>query len=399
VARFLFVVPPLDGHVHPTVALGRELVRRGHRVAWTGYPDRLAPLLAPEMELIPLGGDAAGHTAEDLEARSQGLRGVAALEFLWQDFLLPLTTAMLDGVEAAAAAFGPDVLIVDQQAFAGAMVARRHHLPWVTSATTSAELVDPFAMLPKVGEWVRRGLIDLQVELGISRETATQGDLRFSEHLVIAYTTEALAGTPTLPDGSGPVLMVGPSISRSPAEDTRNRTSGFPMSWFDGEGPRVLVTLGTVNAPAGGRFFGVVVEALADSPVRAVVVAPEGVVRNAPANVLVQPFVPQLAVLDHVDAVVSHAGHNTVCESLAKGLPLVVAPIRDDQPIVADQVVRAGAGVRVRFGRVGAAELRAAIDAVLGDQSYRIAASAVQRSFAQAGGAPAAAERLNTLVS
>ena len=43
---------------------------------------------------------------------------------------------------------------------------------------------------------------------------------------------------------------------------------------------------------------------------------------------------------------VTHGGHNTVCEALAHGLPLVVAPIRDDQPTVAAQVVQAGAGVR-----------------------------------------------------
>jgi UDP:flavonoid glycosyltransferase YjiC (YdhE family) len=95
---------------------------------------------------------------------------------------------------------------------------------------------------------------------------------------------------------------------------------------------------------------------------------------------------------------VCHGGHNTVCESLAEGLPLVLAPIRDDQPIVADQVVRAGAGVRVRFGRVGAAELREAITAVLDDPRYRAAAAVIQRSFRDAGGAAAAADAIDALL-
>ena len=35
-SRVLFVVPPFLSHVQPTVAIGAELVRRGHAVAWTG---------------------------------------------------------------------------------------------------------------------------------------------------------------------------------------------------------------------------------------------------------------------------------------------------------------------------------------------------------------------------
>jgi UDP-glucoronosyl and UDP-glucosyl transferase len=58
---------------------------------------------------------------------------------------------------------------------------------------------------------------------------------------------------------------------------------------------------------------------------------------------------PQLRPLKHVDAVVCHAVHNAVCETLACGLPLVAAPITNDQPVVAQQVVDPGAGIRLRF--------------------------------------------------
>jgi UDP:flavonoid glycosyltransferase YjiC (YdhE family) len=94
---------------------------------------------------------------------------------------------------------------------------------------------------------------------------------------------------------------------------------------------------------------------------------------------------------------VSHGGHNTVCEALAHGLPLVVAPIRDDQPIIAQQVTDAGAGVRVRFGRVRTAELGDAIRTVLDDPSYAAAARRVRDSFAAAGGATTAADHLEKL--
>jgi MGT family glycosyltransferase len=115
-------------------------------------------------------------------------------------------------------------------------------------------------------------------------------------------------------------------------------------------------------------------------------------------HILFAGHVPQLALLPHMSAVVCHGGHNTVCEALAHGLPLVVTPMRDDQPIIAQQVATAGAGIRLRFDRLGATELRDAVRAVLDDPSYRAAAATVRDSFTAAGGAVTAADRLEELL-
>ncbi|MFC0845134.1 hypothetical protein ACFH04_15630 [Streptomyces noboritoensis] len=37
-SRFLFVVPPLTGHINPAAAVAAELTARGHEVAWAGRP-------------------------------------------------------------------------------------------------------------------------------------------------------------------------------------------------------------------------------------------------------------------------------------------------------------------------------------------------------------------------
>lgn len=386
-SRFLFVVPPLTGHTNPTLAVGRELRQRGHQVAWTGHANIIGPLLDAEAELIPVGDDPDDDLIEAAKQLSQGLRGAAALQFLWEGFLLPLGASMVAGVESAVAAFGPDVLVVDQQAIAGALVAQRHGIAWATSATTSAELVDPFALLPMVGEWVAEHLRQFQRRFGV----AEGGDLRFSDELVLAFTTSALAG----PQRRFPphYRFVGPSLGARPAG------VDFPWDWLDPVRQHVLVSLGTINAPAGRRFLTEAVGALATmaEQVQAVVVGPPDLVGDPPANVLIREFVPQLALLPHIDAVVTHAGHNTVCESLAHGIPLVVAPIRDDQPIVAQQVADAGAGIRVKFGRVRAGELGQAVAEVLSEPSYRGAARRLRASFAAAGGAAAAADALAAL--
>jgi MGT family glycosyltransferase len=161
----------------------------------------------------------------------------------------------------------------------------------------------------------------------------------------------------------------------------------------------VLVSPGTCNREAGRRFFATVVTTAAPlaGRLQAILVAPPDHLGPVPHHVLVREFVTHLDLLAHLDAVVSHAGHNTVCETLAHGVPLVVAPIRDDQPVIARQVTDSGAGVRVRFGRASATELRDAITSVLDDPSYRAVARRVQASFTAAGGAPAAADYLEKL--
>lgn len=390
-SRFLFVVPPLTGHVNPTVAVANELTGRGHAVAWTAHPAIVRPLLPDGADLLPVGADLPDDVVDAVATRAQGLRGAAALKFLWDDFLHPLATSMVPGVEDAIERYGPDVVVVDQQAVAGAVVARQWGLRWATSATTSAEFADPLQGLPRVAEWVREGLVAFQLEQGVPESRARQGDLRFSDHLVLAFTTAALVGdTDRFPPH---YAFVGPSIG------DRQDPTPFPFDWFESDQRHVLVSLGTVNQGAGARFYRVAVEAL-DSleGVQTVVVAPDGVIDGpVPGSVLVRPRVPQVALLPHLDAVVSHAGHNTVCEALAHGVPLVVAPIRDDQPVVASQVEAAGAAVRVKFGRVQPPALAAAVTAVLDDPTYGAAARQVQASFESAGGAVAAARRLEAL--
>ncbi|WP_328610750.1 glycosyltransferase [Amycolatopsis sp. NBC_00345] len=379
-ARFLFVVPPLVGHVNPATGVAAELAARGHEVAWAGHGELLRRLAGADARVYPC-------ALPPETARPPGLKGPAALQFLWQDFLIPLADAMAPGVHAAIGAFEPDVVVADQQALAGGLIAEARGVPWVTSATTSAELLDPLAGMPKVASWVGDLLTALRSRIADGRGRA---DPRFSPHGVLAFTTRELLGAATV---AGPVWLVGPSITARPS------TSDFPWAWLDAPQPTVLVSLGTANTDAGAAFLATVAAAFAGlaGRARAVIADPGGVLGEVAPNVLVRPEVPQLPLLARVDAVLCHAGHNTVCESLWHGLPLVVAPIRDDQPIVAGQVVDAGAGLRLRFGRADAPRITTAVDAVLTDPAYRLAARRIAASFHAAGGSPAAAGHLEQL--
>jgi UDP:flavonoid glycosyltransferase YjiC (YdhE family) len=149
VSRFLFVVPPLTGHINPTVAVGGELAARGHDVAWAGHPATMRSLLPDDARIFPVIDDALDARLRAERERWLALRGAAALKFFWEDFVVPLGHAMLSGVETAISRFTPHVVVTDQQALAGAVAARRAGVAWATSASTPAELLSPLASMPR----------------------------------------------------------------------------------------------------------------------------------------------------------------------------------------------------------------------------------------------------------
>jgi zeaxanthin glucosyltransferase len=368
------VTLPLAGHANRAVALADALTARGHEVAWCGPEAYFRPLLGPEATVFGTGArlfrDQAGH-------------GIAAVKSLWRQYVIPMARFTHPAVDQAVLEYRPDVLVVDQHALAGALVAERHGLPWATLVTQAMELTRPLAALPRVDAWVRGQLASLRPG---SDDVV---DLRFSPYLVIAFTTSALTGEQSFP---GHYALVGPAVLERPGD--------FAWDLLDPARRKVLITVGTLATGLAADFYRRVAAAVGPlaGTVQAIIVGSPDLLPDPPGNVLVVPSVPMLALLPSLDVVVSHGGMNTVCEALAHGLPLILAPIRHDQPVVASQVAAAGAGIRVPFSRVRPDQLREALVKTLDDPSYRRAAMRIRDSFATASGAPAAADRLECLV-
>lgn len=384
--RFLFVVPPLTGHISPLVAVAHQLTAGGHPVVWCGDPAMIRALAGPDAAVVPC---PAGRFEPDPYGRD--LRGYAAVRYLWEDVFVPLADRCVDTVVETARRHRAEVLVSDMQALAGPLAATRLGLPWATSATTSAPLCESFTETPKVRRWLDGLLGELIARHAVAgTRRLTPGEMELSPYLVIAFTTEALFRADTAPQ----VRFVGPALDHRAGPGT-----GFPWGRLDGR-PLVVATLGTVNAAVTGRFLAACAEAfrLLSGRVQGVIADPAGVLGDgAPPGVITSRYLPVLDLAPRAAAVICHAGHNTVCETLAHGVPLVVAPIRDDQPVIAAQVVDAGAGVRLRFGRATPETIRDAVLAVLDEPGYRRAAEAVRDSFAAAGSAATAAEHLLAL--
>ncbi|MFE9424019.1 glycosyltransferase [Kitasatospora sp. NPDC006697] len=380
--RVLLVVPPLAGHVHPAIALADELAARGHQVAWAGDGPVLRGLLGPADQVISTGSRL---------FRPQGGSGTAAIRTLWEGFVLPNAKFTRRGLERAIADWRPDLLLVDQHTPMGALLAQRHGLPWISLAPSAMELGEPLERDPELAGWLPGLLRELSAQVGIP--AAAYQDPRFSPRLVLAFTGRELAGPAGLPPQ---VALVGPLLGRRPA------APDFPWERLDPDRVPVLVTLGTLAAEVAGDFHRRAAEALRPlaGRVQGIVAAPPQVLAGLPEFLIGVERFPLLDLLARTrpGAVLCHAGMNTVMESLAHGVPLVLAPIRHDQPIAADQVERAGAGLVVDFTGADPAELRRALTAVLDQPGYRAAAERISRSFPAEGGARTAVDAIEETV-
>ncbi len=162
--------------------------------------------------------------------------------------------------------------------------------------------------------------------------------------------------------------------------------------------PLVLVSLSTLNQ-GQGPLMHKVLEAIAGLPVRALVTLGPSLAAGdfkAPPNVKLEVFVPHAAVLPGVAAVVTQCGLSTVTKALAHGLPLVCIPLVADQPDNAARIVAAGAGIRLSR-RSTTAQIAAAIQRVLVEDSFREGARRMAGLMGLERGAETAADELETL--
>lgn len=390
-ARFVFIVPPLTGHVNPTLAVGTALLEAGHEVAWMSLDESLEARLPKDGKLLLITYSDDDHDKRESEQylnviTKKVVYGVDSIKFLYEEVLIPLNRHCYQGISGLLGEYQPDLVITDHELFAGAIAALKRGIPYVTSVTAPAaiQIMDE---LPKVYEWEQNQIIALQRELGLRAEKSVAS----SDLLNLVFTSKEFFGEVHLPEY---YRFVGPVIYK---RQTKTTFELEKIAQAAGAA-RILVSIGTTfNHEHKKSFFEKVISAFGGGPYTVVVVCDPLLFEEWPDNFMVQLNIPQLEVLPYMDAVVCHGGHNTVCESLSNGIPLVVIPIAYDQSHVAARVVKTGAGLRLNFNRFKAVHLQAALDEVLYNPGFKTAAMLLRDSFTAAGGTVAAAGLLVNL--
>jgi MGT family glycosyltransferase len=405
--HFGIISPPVPGHLHPFGALGRELIERGHEVTLIQVSD-----LAERAAAEGLGFAVVGESDHPLGSLGQSLsqlatlNGLAALRFTIR--AIQKTTEMIcRDAPGAIRRAKIQALVVDQTEPAGASVSEHLDLPFVTVCNALAlnrerHVPPPFtAWSYRPSRWASiRNATGYAIFDRLMRPITDVVDTyrarwklpksvgpadSFSGLAQISQQTQAF----DFPRQNLPphFQYVGPL--RRPAAKV-----DFPWDRLDGR-PLVYASLGTLQNRKQ-ELFRCFAEACAQLNLQTVLAlggeVDERFAASLPGDTIAVSYAPQREVLARASLTLTHAGLNTVLDSLSFGVPLVAVPITYEQPAIASRIRWCGAGKVVPFADVTTARLRKTIHQVLTDPTYSTNARAIQRSILEAPGVCGAAD-------
>ncbi|KAH8892909.1 putative glycosyltransferase [Thozetella sp. PMI_491] len=103
-------------------------------------------------------------------------------------------------------------------------------------------------------------------------------------------------------------------------------------------------------------------------------------------------FIPAPAASALADVLVIHGGQGTVQTAMAAGKPIVAVALQIEQQTNLDNVMNAGAGIRIQRQHWKADRIRSAVRTVLNDSSYTTRAQELSEAIESMDGATTAAE-------
>ncbi|MGA8744229.1 MAG: glycosyltransferase [Terracidiphilus sp.] len=406
---------PGTGHLNPMTALARTLQLRGHEVVIFGIADTEARVRAGGIEFCRIGmEDYPPGTLQKLDEHLARLKGFAALRFTLERVRNSARMVLRDGPKAVRTA-NVEALLVDQADFAG-NVADYLGLPWISIALIPPLVQDdrfpPFwfgwaaeqdrlsrlrnrlaiLLLSRIATPIFRDVNQKRSAWGLkpfSRSEEALSPLAQITQLPEALEFEVVGEKTTGLHYTGPFVR----SEQRPAV-------AFPWERLDGR-PLIYASMGTLQN-GSEAIFRTIAEACAGLDSQLLISLGGGLdparLGKLAGNPLVVSFAPQLEILKRAVLVITHAGLNTVLESLCEGVPLVAVPLANDQPGVAARVNARGACVVVPLHRLNAARLRKAVMLVLQDARYREAAQVLQRTIQRIDGPERAADLIEQVL-
>ena len=179
--------------------------------------------------------------------------------------------------------------------------------------------------------------------------------------------------------------------------ETSVRATDEAWSPPEHHGPLIYVSLGSLGS-ADVRLMKRLVAALARTPYHYVVSqGPQHEEYELAENMTGAEFLPQVSVLPHVDAVVTHGGNNTTTECFWHGKPMLVLPIFWDQHDNAQRVAETGFGARLPTYTFSDEQLERALSTLLLDSALRARAAAAGERLRRRSGTARAAGLIEEL--
>ena len=428
-ARFVFACWPFAGHVHPSIAIARAVRARGHEVAfYTGESVR-STVEGEGFEFLPFRKVDEKRIVALVSSEFpycsslwQQLRNARRFQAAFREWLVDTIPQQVEDLDLVLS--DRDVIVSDSS-FWGPILALRElrQIPVaVLSVTAACVLPGPEVAVwgrgapqprTKAMRWRAQMLRSILYQLSAAfRANVNAIRRRYGLANLSCSPTEYAGQMPLYLVPSAPeydyertdlpasVHYVGPCLWDK-ANDTR------PMKWLAGVGgdrPLIYVTEATVGNTEP-VLLKIAVQALRDLPVEVVITTgkqrdPAKLDLGPPAsNVRVEAYIPQSDLMPRTSVMITPGGSGGVLGALQAGVPLVIVPTEWDRPENAQRVAEAGAGIRIHPKHCTPERLRAAVQQILNDTSFRRNAQRLAGAFGRYGGPALAAQLLEDLSS
>lgn len=376
------------GDLHPYLAIGQELLRRGHRAVVATVPMFRERVEAAGLEFAPV--RAATAEAIDPELIRRVFHGRKGVEYILRELILPaLPRAYADTTLAVE---GADLLVAHPLTWATKLVAEKRGIPWVSTVLAPVSLlsvIDPprlpglellqrlvrlnllssgrrvwrlaFGLAERISRRWLRPYDELRRSLGLADGGHPMFGGGHAPGLELALFSPLFAAPQ--PDWPAQTLATGFAFFEQPFEPTP-----YLDRWLAAGSPPVIFTLGSSAVNTPGDFFRESAFAARRIGRRALLLgASPGEVPVRPGqDLFFLPYGSYAAIFPRGAAVVHQGGVGTTAEVLRAGVPMLVVPFGVDQPDNAARVVRLGVGrtlARRRYRkRLVARELRALLE-------------------------------------
>jgi len=396
-----FICLDLPGHVNPMSVLALELQARNHEVVFL-YSSGAAGLpfvRGPEKDHI-----------NEIRPETSKRRGEDALQFSLRG-VLTQTQAILKSLPAIVQANGIDALLIDTVQFYAELGAMQLGMPYVHVSNAVHFDYSGYTPLCLYGwphETTPAALARNQegVAKAINLLNSLNGGIRaYAKNVGLKidwnnpdFTISPFASVTQVPRAfdfesshwSSQFHHTGPFHNGNGREKV-----DFSWERLTGE-PLIYASMGTILNGQVDVFRTIVAAVTKNRSLQLVLSIGDQIdpkqIGPVPNNAIVVKQAPQLELLKHATVCITHAGLNTVLESLAQGVPQVAIPITYDQPGVAARIAHKKTGVVTSLDKLTAERLAFHLNEVLTDPIYRENAGKLQKAIAEANGLSVAAD-------
>ena len=407
------------GDLHPLLALGIELRKRGHDIAVNSLEAYREKIAALGFEFFPLRPNLSPENDRELAREIMDAKN--GTEKLLREILLPNLRPMYEDLLAATA--GADVLISGEVVYPAASVVEKTGVKWITTTLAPGSFLSPHdPFVPPTMQWlghlrflgagfhtalytvVHRVIAgwlkpyrEFRRELGLSENHDPVFRDKFSKLLHLAMFSKVL-GKPQ-PDWHRPTLQTG--FCFYDGQDDLGQMPEDLQKFLDAGEPPIVFTLGSAAVMDAGDFFEESAKAARILNRRAVLLYG---IFNAPPQLLDETIVgfdyaPYSLVFEKAACVVHQGGVGTTAQVLRAGVPALIMPYSHDQPDNAARCERLGVAEIISRDKYSAQAAAKKLRELLENEDYKTRAAEASKTVRVEHGTKMACDAIEAILN